>query len=217
MKQFGTAERYLRKADPVLSRLISEVGPCRLGRSKNYFLTLVESIVWQQLSFKAAVAIHERMLSGLGTRRPHPRDFLLVSPASLRSAGLSRQKVSFVRDLAQFFEDGGFPRRRLHRLDDEEIIQLLTGVRGIGRWTAEMFLIFGLNRLDVFPLGDLGIRKAIGFHYEIADFNDPNRLEPVADAWRPYRTIATWYLWQSGDNTPLRTRRVPAVDSNTHM
>ena len=207
MKRYEAAEKHLSSTDPVLAGLIDEVGPCRLARSSNHFLTLVESIVWQQLSFNAAKTIYGRVLDVVGTKRPRPEDFLRVRPARLTGAGLSRSKTEFLRDLSRFFESGRFSARRLRRLDDAAVVEELTQVKGIGPWTAEMFLIFGLNRLDVFPVGDLGIRKAIGRHYNIRNYDNIARLERVAESWRPYRTVATWYLWQSGDNTPLAPRR----------
>ena len=139
----------------------------------------------------------------MGTRRPRPRDILAASREDLLAAGLSRQKSLYLQDLSRFFEEKRFPRGRFGRLDDQEIIDLLTQIKGVGRWTAEMFLIFGLNREDVFPIGDLGLRKAIGRHYNTPDFNDRATLETITDVWRPYRTIASWYLWQSGDGNPL--------------
>lgn len=203
MTRFKVAEAYLRRVDPVLSNLIRAVGPCSLARSRNHFLTLVEAIVWQQLSWRAACAIHERLLSALGTQRPRPSDILAASQEDLLGAGLSRQKSLYLRDLSLFFEEKRLPRRRIGRLGDKEIIDLLTEIKGIGRWTAEMFLIFGLNREDVFPFGDLGLRKAIGRHYSTAEFNDRATLETITEPWRPYRTIAAWYLWRSGDGTLL--------------
>jgi DNA-3-methyladenine glycosylase II len=202
MTGFRIAEAYLRRVDPVLSNLISAVGPCSLARSKNHFLTLVEAIVWQQLSWKAACAIHERLLLALGTRRPRPRDILAASRRDLLGVGLSRQKSLYLLDLSRFFEEKQFPQRRIANLGDEEIVELLTQIKGVGRWTAEMFLIFGLNREDVFPFGDLGLRKAVGYHYDVPEYDDRTRLEAIAEPWRPYRTIAAWYLWQSGDGAP---------------
>jgi DNA-3-methyladenine glycosylase II len=166
-------------------------------------VTLFEAIVWQQLSWQAACAIHERLLAALGTRRPRPKDLLEISRRELLRAGLSRQKCSYVRELSHFFDGNRFLRGGINRLGDEEIIDRLTEIKGIGRWTAEMFLIFGLNRQDVFPAGDLGLRKAIGKHYQkrlpIAD----GTLDRVTTPWRPYRTIATWYLWRSADGAPF--------------
>lgn len=196
---WADATARLAREDKILRGVIRRVGPCTLQRSGNYFLTLVEAIVWQQLSWSAACAIYDRMLAELGTRRPRPTHFLDMPRAKLRATGLSRAKCDFLLDLASFFDDGRFPRGRIHRLDDEEVIALLTEIKGIGRWTAEMFLIFGLNRPDVFPVGDLGLRKTVGRYYDERAVQDFKRAETIAKRWRPYRTVATWYLWRHGD------------------
>ncbi|MFQ5510267.1 MAG: DNA-3-methyladenine glycosylase family protein [Candidatus Krumholzibacteriia bacterium] len=196
---FDRACEYLARCDPTMRHLIAEIGPCRLRRARSYFVALFESIVWQQLSWKAACAIHRRLLRAIGGRHPKPADFLRVSSAQLIAAGLSRRKAEYVVELARYFESDRFPRREIRRLSDEEIVSELTRVRGIGRWSAEMFLIFGLNRPDVFPLGDLGLRKAIERHYRRP--GDTNLAE-ITDRWRPYRTVATWYLWAGMDGVP---------------
>jgi DNA-3-methyladenine glycosylase II len=121
-------------------------------------------------------------------------------------AGLSRQKSLYVRELASFFADDRYPGGRLSRLSDEQVVELLTEIKGIGRWTAEMFLIFGLNREDVFPMGDLGIRKALSHHYGVSLESRASEVEAFTSRWRPYRTIATWYLWKSGDAQVLGER-----------
>jgi DNA-3-methyladenine glycosylase II len=195
---------HLKRTDPVIARLIRRIGPCRLGRSGSYFLTLVEAIVWQQLSWKAALTIHGRMLEVVGSRRPTPAHFLRVTPAKLRGAGLSRNKAAYLLSLAEYFDSGRFPRRRIPRMYDDDIIEELTTIKGIGRWSAEMFLIFALNRPDVFPKGDLGLRKAIAGWYGMDGNPDDDQLETVSRPWRPHRTVATWYLWQSADGTPFK-------------
>ncbi|MEE9269543.1 MAG: DNA-3-methyladenine glycosylase [Candidatus Krumholzibacteria bacterium] len=200
---FERARAHLVQCDPVLEQLIARVGPCKLKRTRSYFVALFESIVWQQLSWQAACAIHERLLRTLGTRHPTPADFLRTSSADLLKAGLSRRKVEYVRELARYFDANQFPRRRIKEFDDEEIIDELTQVRGIGRWSAEMFLIFGLNRLDVFPAGDLGLRKAIERHYVRRKPLGARALAAITGRWRPYRTVATWYLWASMDGVPF--------------
>lgn len=205
--RFDPAIDYLASVDPVLSDLIARVGPCTLARSRNHFLTLVRAIVWQQLSWSAACAIHERVLDTIGVRQPRPTDVLDTPENRLLSAGLSRQKVVYLRDLSLFFEQRRFPPNRISRLGDEEIIDLLCQIKGVGRWTAEMFLIFALNRQDVFPFGDLGLRKAIARHYAQPLAARPEELEPVTDPWRPYRTIAAWYLWRAADGVVLDDKR----------
>lgn len=137
-------------------------------------------------------------------RRPTPGDFLRTPHAKLLATGLSRRKTEYLLGLARYFGSSTFPRRRIGAASDEEIIEELTSIRGIGRWSAEMFLIFGLNRPDVFPVGDLGLRKAIGRLYDIGERPDDGRLAEVSEPWRPYRTVATWYLWKGADGVPFR-------------
>jgi DNA-3-methyladenine glycosylase II len=199
----ASAVAHLRRRDPVLAAVMRNVGPCRLAPARSHFMTLVEAIVWQQLSWHAANAIHQRLLDVLGTRRPRPRDVLQVPLRQLRAVGLSQRKAEYLNGLARHFEEGRFPARRIHRLSDEEIVSLLGEIRGIGRWSAEMFLIFALNRLDVFPVGDLGLRKAIGRHYAAGGMPTDGELARIADPWRPFRTIASWYLWAAADSVPL--------------
>jgi DNA-3-methyladenine glycosylase II len=193
----------LTARDPVLAGIVRRVGPCTLAPSRNHFLTLVEAVVWQQLSWKAAVAIHARLLEALGGARPRPCDVARASPRTLQNAGLSRQKARYVKELAHHFDEGRFPVRRIRRSTDEEVIDALTRIKGVGRWTAEMYLIFGLNRLDVFPEGDLGLKKAISRCYGFDGLRDPDGVRAVADRWRPYRTLGTWYMWSSADGVPL--------------
>ncbi len=208
----GQSARYVREVevltsrDSVLAEIVGKVGPCTLEPSKNHFLTLVEAIVWQQLSWKAACAIHAKLLEALGTRRPGPVDIAGAPERALAKAGVSRQKTRYLKELARYFEEGRFPNRTIKQYADDEIIRMLTEVKGVGRWTAEMYLIFGLNRLDVFPAGDLGLKKAIGRHYGFDGLRAANRLEVVTGRWRPYRTIGTWYMWSSADAVPLADR-----------
>jgi DNA-3-methyladenine glycosylase II len=201
----GEVETLARR-DAVLAEIIRRVGPCTLAPSKDHFLALAEAIIWQQLSWKAACAIHARLLDVMGTRRPRPADISRVPACSLAGAGVSRQKIAYLKELARYFEAKRFPSRTIRRHSDDEIIRLLTQIKGVGRWTAEMYLIFGLNRLDVFPAGDLGLKKTIGRHYRFDGVGDPRRLDSITDRWRPYRTIAAWYIWSSADAVPLADR-----------
>ena len=202
--RYATAARHLRERDPVMARLIDHVGECRLKRAPSHFLSLVEAVVWQQLSFKAAITIHSRMLDALGTQRPVPEDFLRTSTRVLRGTGLSGRKVEYLKGIADYFHSGAFPRRRLRTMNDDEIVAELTRVRGIGPWSAEMFLIFALNRLDVFPIDDLGLRNAIRNVYGLRMTPSDRRLDNLSEPWRPYRTIASWYLWAGADGLPFK-------------
>ena len=202
----------LARQDAVLAQIIRRVGPCTLRCSKDHFAALAEAIIWQQLSWKAAGSIYARFLGAVGSRRPTPADVSRVSARALAAAGVSRQKIAYVKGLARYFEEGRFPSRTIRRHSDEEIIDLLTQIKGVGRWTAEMYLMFGLVRLDVFPAGDLGLKKTIGRHYGFDGVGDPRRLGAVTDCWRPYRTIGSWYIWASADAVPLADRSMPARD-----
>lgn len=188
---------HLRRADPRLAAVMARVGKCRYAPFPNLrpFEALASSIVYQQISGYAAAAILARLERLCGGRlRPRP---VLASPTdALRGVGLSRQKISYLKDLAQKCETG-LRGSRLARLSDEAVIETLTEVKGIGRWTAEMFLMFRLGRLDVLPTGDLGIRKAMQLAYGKRVLPKPAWMTATAEAWRPYRTIASWYLWQS--------------------
>jgi DNA-3-methyladenine glycosylase II len=203
------APRYVRETeilarrDRVLRDIARSVGPCTLAPSNDHFLALAEAIIWQQLSWKAACSIHARLLVALGGARPRPADIARVPDAALAGAGVSRQKIRYLRELASFFEEKRFPSRTIRRLSDEDITRLLTRIKGIGPWTVDMYLIFGLNRLDVFPAGDLGLVKSIAARYGFEGARDGKRVESVTDKWRPYRTIGAWYLWASADSVPL--------------
>ena len=205
----ATNTRYVRETevlvrkDRILREVVRRVGPCTLAPSKDHFLALAEAILWQQLSWKAARSIHVRFLDVLRNSRPRPVDIVRAPDSALSKAGVSRQKIGYLKALAAFFEEKRFPGRTIHRFADDEIVGMLTEINGIGIWTAEMFLIFGLNRLDVFPAGDLGLKKAIGAHYGFDGLRDARRLQAVTERWRPYRTIGTWYMWSSADSVPL--------------
>jgi DNA-3-methyladenine glycosylase II len=197
---YRRAERYLAQRDPVLGAIIAEHGPCGLARAQHEdpFTALVEAIVWQQLSGKAAATIYARVLALLPNGGPPTPDGLLAAAeGSLRAAGLSRAKTAYVRDLAARVRDGDVHLDALGVLEDEEVVAELTRIKGIGRWTAEMFLMFRLHRPDVLPVGDLGIVKAIERAYGLRKTPSPERMRKIAEPWRPYRSVATWYLWRS--------------------
>lgn len=190
--------RHLVRADPVLARIVERVGPYRLTprRHRDHFGSLARAIVFQQLSGKAAETIHGRFLA-LFDGPPTPDSVLAAGEERLRSAGLSRPKVAALADLADATKDGRLPLPMPPRLEDDEIVLRLTRVRGIGPWTAHMFLLFHLGRPDVLPTGDLGLRTAIRRAYGWRRDPDPDRLVRLAKPWRPWRSVATWYLWRS--------------------
>ena len=192
------ATAHVRRSDPVMAAIIRDVGPCRLqtDESGGAFAALVESIIYQQITGKAAASIYGRVRKLLKRRHPRPHDILAATEAALRGVGLSRQKVAYLRDLSQRVV-GGLKLRAIGRLEDEAVIEALTEVKGIGRWTVEMLLIFRLGRLDVLPVHDYGIRKAMQRAYRMRKLPSPDRMRKVAEPWRPYRTVACWYLWRS--------------------
>ncbi|MET0206217.1 MAG: DNA-3-methyladenine glycosylase [Thermoleophilaceae bacterium] len=197
----------LREGDPVMARLIEEHGALvrrelKDERTGDAYGALLRSIVGQQLSTKAAATIYGRMLELFGGHAPTPRQLLEVDPERIRSAGLSRPKIAYLRDLAEHVEEGRLDLEHLPELSDEEVTAQLTDIKGLGQWTADMFLMFHLRRADVLPVGDQGIRRAVKVEYRLRKLPDPKRLEKIARPWRPYRTLACLYLWSSLDNTP---------------
>ena len=196
------AIRELSKADPVMGGLIRRVGPCRLGlrRRNHYFPHLVEAILYQQLTAKAAGSILGRFRARYPSRRfPTAEDIRRTPEDQLRAAGISSQKISYLKDLASRVLEGSLPLRRLSSMDNEEVVQHLCQVKGIGQWTAEMVLIFTLGRPDVLPATDLGIRKAVQRLYEMKTLPLPRELAQFGERWKPYRSVAAWYLWASVD------------------
>jgi DNA-3-methyladenine glycosylase II len=195
------------RADKVLRGLMEERGPIdpktdRRGSRPDPWEALARAIVGQQLSVKAAASIWTKLLEQFGSKTPSPEQLLARKPEQLRKAGLSRSKVSFLRDLAERVGDGRLDLKRLGKLSDEDVVADLIEVKGIGQWTAEMFLIFHLARPDVVSTGDLGIRRAVQIAYGLDDLPGPEELERIAGEWRPHRTLACLYLWRSLANTP---------------
>jgi DNA-3-methyladenine glycosylase II len=193
--------RHLEDGDPRLGRLIGRVGEfgLRPRASPSLFAALARAIVYQQLSGQAAATILGRVVTLFAPKRfPTPGDILAIDPARLRAAGLSAAKTAALRDLAAKTLDGTVPPMvRVRRMEDEEIVLHLTQVRGIGRWTVEMLLMFGLGRPDVLPLGDLGIRKGYGVTFGVRGLPEPEVIARRAERWRPYRSVASWYLWRA--------------------
>ena len=203
----ATAIAGLRKADPILRAVIDEVGPVGdffAGRPTDHYGTLVRSIVGQQLSTKAARSIYERLLGHFGGSPPTPSEVLAADPEEMRAAaGLSRAKVTFLRSLAEHVLEGSLELERLDELPDEQVTAELVAVKGLGPWTADMFLLFHLQRPDVMAVGDLGIRRAVMIAYQLEELPDPAKLTELAEPWRPYRSVACRYLWRSLDATPV--------------
>ncbi len=190
-----------------MAGLVSEAGPLALedrrrGRPADAYGALVRTIVGQQLSTKAARTIYARLSALFGDRAPEPEEILTADEEALRAAGLSRPKISYLRDLAGRVVDGELDLDSLHALPDEGVIDRITSVKGLGRWSADMFLIFHLGRPDILPVGDLGIRRAVERAYGLEELPDAETLDDIAAAWRPQRTLACLYLWGSLDNKP---------------
>lgn len=192
----------LRKADPVLAGLIDRIGPYRIRYLKPDFEALVKAIIYQQLSGKVASTIFGRLEAAAANGRLTPEAVLRLSSSRLRALGLSRQKIAYIHGLARQAKSGEFDFGALGRMTDEEVIRTLTGVKGIGLWTAHMFLIFALRRPDVLPTGDLGIRAAIQKAYGLPALPGAAEIEDLARRWRPYATVASWYLWRSLEADP---------------
>jgi DNA-3-methyladenine glycosylase II len=190
------AIQHLKQSDPVLSGIIDRVGDYGIEFRDPDFETLVKSIVYQQLSGRVASVIFGRVVKAAGGKLT-PESILKLRPGRMRALGLSGQKTAYIRDLARHTRDGKVDFAELLALPDEAVIERLTEVKGIGVWTAHMFLIFALRRTDVLPWGDLGIRAAIRKAYGLAELPEAGEMEALAARWRPYCTVASWYLWRS--------------------
>ncbi len=194
------ALNHLKKADPVLAAIIQKAGPYRVTYREPIFQTLVRSIVYQQLSGKAALTIFNRLLDGAKVSPLTPEAILKMRPQKMRTLGLSKQKTLYIRELAKLTRDGEIQFERLPEMEDAAIIETLTRVKGVGVWTVQMFLMFALQRPNVLPVGDLGVRAAMKKAYGLAELPKPEEMESIAAAWHPYRSIASWYMWRSLEN-----------------
>jgi len=213
------AVRHLKRVDPVMRRIIERVGPCRLAErvQTNRLRALVGAIIAQQISWHAARTVEARFFALFGCDVADPRakcpsaEQILAMPVrKLRPAGLSRQKVRYIRDIATRASSGALPLARLGRMNDEALIECLTAVKGIGRWTAEVFMLFSLGHSDVLPVDDLGIQHAIRLAYGLRKMPSEKKMLALAEAWKPYRSVASWYLWRSrreSGNTKLPSRK----------
>jgi len=190
------AVKHLAVADLRLAVIIKSIGACEIKLRKDPFQSLVETIIYQQLAGGAADAIYGRFVK-IYRRFPRPSQLLATKDARLRAAGLSSRKIEYLKDLATRVSDGRLKLGLLPEMPDEEVIEQLEKVKGIGRWTAEMFLIFCLGRLNVLPVGDLGLRKAMQKAYSLTELPSPENMRTIAQPWNPYCSIATWYMWKS--------------------
>jgi DNA-3-methyladenine glycosylase II len=196
--QMKAAVAHLRRADPVMAKIIRRVGPCQLAVLQPNFETLARSITFQQLHGKAAATIFARVQKAVG-RSFTATAFLKAEPETLRACGLSRQKLASLTDLAEHVVRRQINFRKLAELDNDAVIEILTQVRGVGSWTAQIFLMFALGRNNVLPAGDFGIRNAVRQAYGLKEMPKAAELEEIARCWHPYCTVASWYLWRSLD------------------
>lgn len=194
------AIRHLKQADPVMAEIIDRVGAYKIEYREPVFQTLVRSIIYQQLHGKAASTIFGRLKDAAKADPLTPESILKLRPSRMRALGVSPQKLSYIRELACFTRDGQVDFERCTALEDTAVIEHLTRVKGVGVWTVHMFLIFALRRPDVLPTGDLGIRAAMKKAYGLNELPKPEEMTRIAAVWRPYSSVACWYLWRSLDN-----------------
>jgi len=195
-----SALKHLKKSDPVIAAIIQRVGPCAIQYREPSFETLVRSIVYQQLSGRVASVIFARLHAAAGEEQLTPEGIMKLRPEKMRKLGLSGQKTLYIRELAKHTKRGRIVFENLSATDDLAVIEHLTRVKGIGVWTAQMFLMFALRREDVLPVADLGIRSAMKKAYGLPDLPKPAEMEKIAAVWKPYTSIACWYLWRSLEN-----------------
>ena len=190
---------HFDKNDAVMAQLIRKIGPIKLKRNRNYFIVLCNAIIGQQISVAAAGAITIRFNNLFNGHSPTPQGVMKLSEIDLRKVGLSKQKVAYLKDLSFHFHEKILRPHRLHHMDNDEVILQLTGVHGIGRWTAEMFLIFSLNRPNVLPIGDLGLQLALKKLYRMRQLPTVKRMRALGRKWNPLETVGTWYAWRVQD------------------
>jgi DNA-3-methyladenine glycosylase II len=201
--QLSAAAAHLARADARLARVIAAHGPCTIAPRGDPYRYLVRSILYQQLAGKAAATIERRFKAGFGGRIPPPAMLAAQRDAQLRSYGLSRQKAAAVKAVGAAFESGLVNARRIPHLADDAIVESVTQIRGVGAWTAHMLLMFALGRPDVLPVGDYGVRKGAQKVYGLRDLPKPDALAKLAEPWRPFRTVGSWYLWRALELTTL--------------
>ena len=193
------AAKHLARADPRLGKVIARVGPCTLSRRRDYFVALCKAIYNQQISTKVATILFDRFRNQFPGRKPTPAAVLKLLSGDaerIRGCGLSRQKALYLKDLSDHFLTNRIPTRKLGKMSDQEVIDALVAVNGVGQWTAEMFLMFVLNRPDVLPVDDLGLREGVREIYGLPARPTAKQLTSIGEAWRPFRSIATWYVWR---------------------
>lgn len=201
-KSLRAAEKQLAATDPVMAQLIARFGRCKIVPHTDYYGELVSAIIGQQLSEKAGATIYKRFLTLFDDKLPSPEQIVAIDTEAVRGIGCSYSKVGYMKDLAQHIIDGRLDLAHISTLPNDEVIRQLVAVKGIGEWSAHMFMMFGLGRLDILPTGDLGIRKGMMMQYGLQELPKPASMHKIAqeNGWSPYQSIASWYLWQSLDN-----------------
>ena len=196
------AQQQLSEKDPVLATLIQRYGDCKIMPHTDYYGELVGAIIGQQLSEKAGATIYKRFLTLFDNKLPTPEQIIAIDTETVRSIGCSYSKIGYMKDLAQHIVDGRLDLAHIATLPNDTVIEQLVAVKGIGEWSAHMFMIFSLGRLDILPTGDLGVRKAIMLLYDLPEMPKPAVMHEIAltHGWTPYQSIASWYMWQSLDN-----------------
>ena len=208
-QKLRAAEQHLAQHDKKLAKVISRSGPCRIKPHTDHYGELVGSMVGQQLSSIAAGTIWRRVLDLFGGKMPTPEELIKIEDQKLRDVGLSWNKVRYVKDLAQHIIDGRLDLDHIATIPNEQVIEQLMAVKGLGEWSAHMFMMFGLGRLDILPVGDLGVRKAVMKLYGLKEMPTPEQIITISNKnrWHPYESVASWYLWQSLDNNPIKKSR----------
>lgn len=202
-QQLEIAQKHLVKADLVFGELIAKFGDCTMTPHTNYYGELVSAIIGQQLSEKAGATIYKRFLTLFDNKLPTPEQIILTDTEAIRGIGCSYSKAGYMKDLAEHIIDGRLDLAHISTLPNDEVIRQLVAVKGIGEWSAHMFMMFCLGRLDILPTGDLGVRKAMVMQYGLEELPKPAEMHEIAlkNNWAPYQSVASWYLWQSLDNS----------------
>lgn len=199
----AAARRHIGKRDAVMREIVRRVGPYTIEVRGQPYESLLRAILYQQLAGPAAGAIERRFLALFGDRIPRPHELALLTDEQFRATGVSRQKAGYMRSIGEHFDSGELSNRRLMRMPDDEVIEAVTRIKGVGRWTADMLLMFCLGRPDVLPVGDLGVQNAMRLAYGLDAPPKPDEMLAIAEPWRPYRSAGTWYLWRRGDVVTL--------------
>jgi len=198
----AAAYRHLRNTDPVLGMLIDAHGPYRPRPAMDHYDSLLRTVLFQQLNGRAATTIQQRWQALYGGRYPTPTELLATTDEAFRAAGVSRQKVGYMRDLAEHILAGRLDFEGIEALDDTAVAERITAVKGFGEWSAHMFLMFQLGRPDVLPVGDFGVRNGMRIAYGLAGMPSPAEARTIGEPWAPYRSVASWYMWRATESTP---------------